>query len=183
MDDNNVYSFGSHTIALVASLYATEGDVLEFGMGPVSTPLIHSLLHFTGRTIVSVEEDKGWVEASREYECKWHKVCHAGILLKKAEILAPQGWSVVFIDSGALAEDGDPERFYRDRRALARMFKDKAEIMVIHDTERPTFRCNVQWQAFEGEFKYCWICKTPRAWTTVLSNGIDVRDWLRRMIA
>lgn len=60
-----VYSenlYATHQPFLEAYVRATKGDVLEFGTGDGSTGLIRMLLEGTGRSLISIEDNKEWLE-------------------------------------------------------------------------------------------------------------------------
>ena len=63
---HNVYA--THQPFLEAYVRETKGDVLEFGTGDGSTGLIRMLLEGTGRSLISIEDNKDWLERmTKEY--------------------------------------------------------------------------------------------------------------------
>jgi len=115
-------SWGSHLVPLMACITATRGAVLEVGVGYWSTPLLHAYCAAAGRTLVSIDEDKAWVERFKEYHIGRHEVSHANYDQRLAELAARQ-WSVVFLD-------GSPGHRRADQ---AMLFRESANLIVIHD--------------------------------------------------
>jgi hypothetical protein len=56
----NVYA--THQPFLEAYVRATKGDVLEFGTGEGSTGLLRTLLKGSGRQLISIEDNKEWLD-------------------------------------------------------------------------------------------------------------------------
>ena len=108
------------------------GPTLEFGMGDFSTPLLTALL--PGVEFHSFENDPNWVE--RMEEKNYHKDPLHNIHLvdkwgEESEVLKPfddRHWSVIFIDHGSHYRWLEIERF-----------RDKCDIMVVHDANAHLF--------------------------------------------
>ena len=115
-------SWGSHLVPLMACVTATRGAVLEVGVGHWSTPLLHAYCAAAGRTLISIDEDRAWVERFKEYHIGRHTVEHAnyGDYLRK---MAEKQFSVVFLD-------GSPGHTRADQ---AMLFRESANLIVIHD--------------------------------------------------
>ena len=65
MEFDYIYSenvYATHQPFLEAYVRATSGDVLEFGTGDGSTGLLRMLLQGTGRQLISIEDNKEWLE-------------------------------------------------------------------------------------------------------------------------
>ncbi len=56
------HAYATHQPFLEAYVKATTGDILEFGTGFSSTPLLSRLLKGTDRRIFSIEDDKEWLK-------------------------------------------------------------------------------------------------------------------------
>ena len=115
-------SWGSHLVPLMACVTATRGAVLEVGVGYWSTPLLHAYCAAAGRTLISIDEDKSWIERFKEYHIGRHVVEHANY----GEYLctmAEKQFSVVFLD-------GSPGHTRADQ---AMLFRESANLIVIHD--------------------------------------------------
>lgn len=138
--------------------------IWEFGCGDYSTPLLHLMARERGAVLVSFETDEMWLRkyaslANLDYPTA-HRFEH---VLDWEEIGArPGGPNLLFIDCS-------PGEI---RVPLALAFKDRAQIIICHDTEAdiPPAAGNYGWAKLDGVFKHQWTCKLWRPWTTVYSN-------------
>ena len=115
-------SWGSHLVPLMACVCATRGAVLEVGVGDWSTPLLHAYCAAGGRKLVSIDEDRPWVEKFAKL-----RVCEHEIYAAKYDAVIPslsaQEWSVVFLDHSP---------GWR-RAADALLFLESADYVLSHD--------------------------------------------------
>lgn len=67
--------YATHQFVLERYIQETNGDIIEFGIGFGSTPLIVDLIKNTGRILYSVESDIKWLDKiKKEYpETPYHK--------------------------------------------------------------------------------------------------------------
>ena len=154
--------YGTHIHPLTVAVLATKGAVLEMGCGDFSTPLLHALCK--ERKLVSTDTDKEWLDKFRHFQSYWHVLEYVNVYEGGSETnwnrYSEQRWSVVFIDHRP-----------GERRALdVYKMRDKAEIVVCHDTQQPSYGYE---HAFK-HFKYRYDYKTYDVWTTLVSNTIDV---------
>ena len=109
-------------VPLMACVCATRGAVLEVGAGNWSTPVLHAYCIAAGRKLVSVDEDKGWIE--RYYPMR---VCEHSVEAVKYDAFLPEAakeqWSVVFLDQSP----------GHRRAADAMLFRDSATYILVHD--------------------------------------------------
>lgn len=115
-------SWGSHLVPLMACVCATRGPVLEVGVGNWSTPVLHAYCNAAGRRLVSVDEDKLWIQQYLPMRVCQHSVASVRYddYLHRA---SGEEWSVVFLDHSP------GER----RAADALLFRDTAEYILVHD--------------------------------------------------
>lgn len=130
--------------------------VVELGAGHGSTPLLKRFCTENGMEFFSYDNTREWADKlGSEYVEDWDQ---SGLWAKQ--------YSLCFIDMAP----GE----YRKKA----MVKINADIVVIHDSEpagwnesdyrvRPTFK----------RFRYMRDYKTKGAWTTALSNTINVTQW------
>lgn len=140
-----------------------KGDVVEFGGGPSSTPLLHWLCKEKGVKLISYENEPSYYEFEKQFQSKDHSVRFV------------EDWNKIEIKNkiGLLFIDHHP---YEQRSIDAIRFKDKANYVVLHDTEKPDkYGYNKVWQHFL--YKHTW--KKCKPWTSVLSNYKDVL-WLQK---
>lgn len=123
--DGNPYdtSYASYMSPLVACLAASDGPVLELGMGHWSSPFLHRYCLAAGRYLRSVDEDPAWIEPFKQYNLVSYHEVGFGIYDFVFEFYARQQWGVVFMDHSP------GER----RPADAVMFKSTAKFIIVHD--------------------------------------------------
>lgn len=146
------------------ALEETKGTVLEFGMGYGSTPILHTYCEERGRKLFSFEEKHAWLNKFSELKSDDH--IHTFITDWNTVDETHKSVDVAFIDHAP------GER----RKEDIVKFKDKAKILVIHDTELAAdygYQMRQHWE----KFKYVVEVKTEGAWATALSNHIDITKW------
>lgn len=155
---HNPKSWSTHMPMLIKTVLISKGDVLEIGGGVFSTPLLHWLCKLQGRRLVTYENDPTTYEFVRQFQSHIHSVRWID---NWDEMDFKKHWGVVFIDH-------HPE----PRRAVdAINFKDKADYIVMHDTEKPhKYGYDGVWE----HFKYVHHWKDCRPWTSVVSNYKDL---------
>lgn len=178
-DGHDVYKNGegamdlvaSHQRSLIAAVMRTKGPILELGCGWYSSPLLHEIAAATGRPLVTIDNNKDWLEQFRatdwpkEYglERDGHKLILVGWWGDAPFDLYPR-WGLCFVDQSQPAE-----REYAVRRLM-----DAVDVFVMHDTEEgPAYGYN----RVLPMFKYRWDDKCQRAYTSIVSNVIDVSKW------
>jgi len=159
-------NYASHLSALIKAVLATDGDVLELGMGFFSTPVLHHLCILGKRKLVSYDNIDKYVIWARYYgyEGKYHKI-HYVDNWDKAKIEKP--WDVVLVDHSP------NERRIIEIRRLAKY----AKYIVIHDAERKKDR-EYHYSEIYPLFKYKSIWEEDR--TAVLSNFVDLTDFKKK---
>lgn len=140
---------GTHLPYLMELIQKTSGTVIECGSGQYSTPYLHWAC-FPNRRLITYETDPAFYERFKVYETDWHKV-----------VLIPN-WKIVEKPCAVILIDNAPAE---DRPPLIEEFKDSADYLVVHDTER-----NPVTLPFTYEKTY----KDVKPWTTVLSNRMPL---------
>ena len=142
--------WNSYIPVLAQVISTTDGKIVEYGTGLVSTPLLHWLCYPKKRELVSFESDPYFFEIAKQYSYFWHEV----IKVDSYDTLDLPECEVAFVDS-----------FPHDRRGeIVERLKDKAKIIVVHDT----------FKDFEY-FKYRFDFYNEHSnSTSVLSNFVDV---------
>jgi hypothetical protein len=125
----------THQPVLHAAVLETTGDIIEFGMGHYSTPLLHELCGAMGRRLVSLDTDAAWVQSFSHLAAPWHRLAVVSSW-NESESAGPGGdmlrevygqrWGVVLVDQ-------HPETA---RLEVARRLKGQAELVVMHDANR-----------------------------------------------
>jgi hypothetical protein len=139
----------------------SSGPVLELGMGPASTPLLHQLCHDTGRKLVSYESDPYYFERHEKFRNDMHEI-------NKVENwddikVDDTNWGLIFVDH---APDGR-------RKVEVKRLADKTQFMVVHDTQ-PSARKHYHFETVFPAFKYQFDYTKVEPYTSVLSNFVDV---------
>lgn len=156
--------FGTHIAPLLTAVLNTTGDVFEMGSGDWSTPFLHALCAKEKRTLLTADTDKEWLSHFADLARPWHKLVH--VELEWAwDYVGDQKWGVVFVDH----KPGD-----RRIHDIVR-FKDKAQVIVVHDTENPGYGYEHVFKFFKYRYDY----KRYNVWTTLVSNHHGVSEWFR----
>jgi hypothetical protein len=158
MLDGMAYGLGrTHEPALAAAIaVARPGPVLELGAGYYSTPLLHALCVATGRELLTVDTDRGWIDRLMSLSSPNHRLVALARWDELAELTHSKLWSVIFVDHAPA------ERRVVDIEQLA----DKTDLMVVHDSEHSIYNYEPTFALFKNRFDY----KRMMPWTTILSN-------------
>ena len=156
----------SHRGILLLALEATKDSphpILELGMGDGSTPQLHAYASGEGRALVSLENDPVQYARFRHLGVGRHEAMLVD--WARADILDKR-WSVVLVDHAP------PER----RRIEIARLRDRAEILVVHDTEPSAegYGLHRIWPLFRYRVDF----NPEGVGTSALSNTVDVeRLW------
>lgn len=149
----DIENWDNHRILLYFALTLTKGKVIEYGSGKGSTPYLRQYCIDNMRLFETYDFNKEWAaQMNSFYVSDWDSIC-------------PNG-SVILIDHSP------GERRTIDIPRLA----DNFEILVIHDSEPAADGYDVR-KHFK-DFNYVVELKTTGAWTTALSNTIDITKWI-----
>lgn len=153
---------GSHLPVLIKALQHTRGAVLEMGIGYSSTPLLHWMCTANKQNLMSLETDLDWLSQFKEYENDYHILAH----VKDWQIVGfnMNEWGLVLID----------HRPAKERANSAIRLKDKAKIILLHDSEPEIDRFYRYGRAYK-HFKFVYQYTKVKPHTAILSNFIDVR--------
>ena len=153
--------WSSHLPLLIEAFNATEGDVLELGIGIFSTPLLHWLCFDSKRKLFSYESEPKYFTMLRSY---FSTPTHQAYLVEdwdKTEIERP--WGMAFIDHVD----------YRRETEIRRLAK-WAKIIVVHDTD-PKYNKFYMDESFTSLFKYRYDYVKASPNTSAFSNFIDLK--------
>lgn len=145
----------THMGVLLKVLLISDGDVVELGAGPASTPLLHWVCKDMNRRLITYENNPEFYNFARLYRSKLHRI----ILVKNwdEDLDTKTHRGVVFIDHDpAIRRGTDVIRF-----------KDSADFIVMHDTEEEKKN---GYEKIWSSFKYSYTWKECRPWTSVVSN-------------
>ncbi len=174
-----VNNWGSHVGLLYYALQATEGTVVELGMGLISTPFLHVMCCLQGinRKVVSFECMHTWFNHFHMYMNDYHEIYHDvhDRTVNKYERYPWKNVGVVLIDGGPPTSKEYFSQGYTNRVKALKFFKDIATIIILHDTNDPRMFAAPGFKDVVYSFKFCATDKTDKSgWTTALSNTFDV---------
>ena len=152
-------NYSTHNAMLMKTLLISKGLVIECGGGIFSTPILHWMCKMLDRELITYEEDPAYYVFERQFQSRQHRI---RFVKNWNEIKMQKHAGMVFIDHHP------PER----RMIETMRFKDVADYIVIHDTERIDEKYNLP-EVFE-QFKYRYDWKACKPWTSVVSNFKDL---------
>jgi hypothetical protein len=162
-------NYGTHMVPLINAIMNTTGDVFEMGCGDYSTPLLHYILTKQKRKLLSADTDLKWLNLFKYLKNDYHEFEYVKVYdddwslnpkPEKWNNIGNKNWSVVFID----------HRPGKRRKIDIERFKNTAKIIVIHDTETKSYG----YEPIISQFKYQYVYKIYKTYTTLVSNFIDV---------
>lgn len=158
----NACHYSSHMPLLMKALTLTSGDVLEFGTGHYSTPLLHWLCE-GNRKLLSVENDMRFYDNAMTFKSEWHDIW---FVKDWDDERLDRKWGVVFIDHAPAIR----------RVSEVKRFAELARVVVLHDTDWRQAKHYPGMQDAYAMYKYVRHDhkgnKIPG--TTLLSNYIEV---------
>lgn len=162
-------AWGTHQPVLYEAIKRTHGDILELGSGFNSTEMISALIKGTDRKALTVDHDAAWLSKFVNLETENHKF---RILGSYDDIRKIEGtWSVVFVDEGQ----------WESRVESLVYFKDKATVLVLHDSDYIFNQLQFKPANHFAYYKeYMPLEPHPHHTgppTTVFSNVLDVSTW------
>lgn len=151
--------YTTHMTMLIKVLLISKGDVVECGGGIFSTPLLHWLCKMQNRKLITYETEPSYYKFEKKFQNPGHKVI---FVENWDDIDTKTHRGVVFIDHHP-----------SERRMVETLrFKDTADFIIIHDTERQSREYNKE-EVFD-QFKYRYDWKDCKPWTSVFSNTKDL---------
>ena len=164
----------THLVPLITALTATNGAVIEIGMGIFSTDILRTLCEYRPkRPLTSIETNEEWYKQYKEHPGAYL----VGSLEETLDIVrnANRRWAVALIDGGS--KEGVDEA-YEERKKIAYALRPITEVLVIHDTEDRRMSEDEEWKMFVHSFRFRWIMDSVIPHTMTLSDIIDVRGFL-----
>lgn len=165
-------NYGTHMAPLITAVMNTKGPVFEMGCGDFSTPLLHAICKSQNKYLLSTDTSKNWLDLFLDLKSGLHEFIYVPVY-EDDENLNPNPdiwdkignnksiWGVVFID----------HRPGERRKIDIKRFANKADIIVVHDTENPDYG----YESVFKDFKYRYDYKRYCPFTTLVSNKINVK--------
>lgn len=158
-----VSNWDNHRDMLFQALEATTGTIIELGMGNGSTQQLHDYCKDKNRQLFSYEYDFEWFKKFKNLKSDIH------------DLIWIENWDAVnehHFQCDVLFVDHSPgER----RKTDIALFANKAKIIIAHDTEPSAdhgYQMSTCWPLFKYKIDYV----SNGAWTTAVSNYIDVNE-------
>ncbi len=147
--------WATHLPALVAAATATDGPILECGVGIWSTPILHALCAPSRRPLLSIESNPEWIARFLPFANDWHRV--EEVASWDALPLDRIPWAAVaFVDHG-----------HAPRGPVVAALREHAGIVVMHDSECSYCGYTEPLRAFDWVYTHTF---SP-AWTTIAGMG------------
>lgn len=156
----------SHLPILIKVLQKSEGPVLEMGMGPFSTPVLHWMCIEMKRPLVSYDNDPEYFDSNFAFVGKSHEI----FLIDKWDNanIENKHWGVAFLDHA-------PD--YR-RKEDAKRLVNNVDFLILHDSEATKDKY-FGYSEIYPLFKYRYNYRRGSPFTVVLSNLKDVEKILK----
>jgi hypothetical protein len=160
MDDKTI-GLSSHIPLLSRIIDVSEGDIMEIGTSDFSTLFLHWMASVFKRNVYSYENDPVRYMKTLKSNSKYHKVFFVHDWDEIPE-KSPTGklWGVILVDHSPA------ER----RIEEIKKFADKADYVVIHDTE-PDRENEYHYSGIWPFYKYIYHFNKISPWTSVVSNS------------
>lgn len=163
---SNLSHWNSYLPLLYHALEATDGDVIELGMGDGSTLKLHEYCKVKGRKLYSYESNLEWYRKFEEFRTNEHSIQYIG-----------GNWQPMIENHrqqvGVLFSDEAPGEM---RKYNISMFCNIAQVVVAHDTELGSDH-GYKFSLVEPLFKYKKRYEFEGADACAFSNFINVTKW------
>ena len=132
-------SFGSHVIPLLASLWATDGAILELGSGWYSTPMVHRISTLQNRQVLTSDGNYEWLKKFIFFASDKHDLFLVdasktqGKISEKVHVMSSWGsigdqqqrWGCIFVDHAPAMQ----------RIVELQRLRGNSDLLVMHDTQ------------------------------------------------
>lgn len=151
----------THLQPLIAAVLKAKGNVVEFGCGDYSTPVLHELVRTYGGKLVSIDNNCEWANKFIDLNTDWHKIL---FVENWDDLIIP-----IFDRIGVLFIDHAPEL----RRIVdIELHRSKSDYIVFHDADDPAYN----WQALRP-FKYQYVHNRYARTTAIVSDFYPCEFW------
>ena len=157
----------SHMPLLTKVMTVSDGPVLELGMGPFSTPLLHWLCEDRDRELVSYDTTSAFFKENLAFQTELHQIKMLPSETREAwadiKDIESRHWGVVFIDQHPADS----------RAGTAGRAAHFADYVIIHDSDSK-LSGHYHYEEIYPLFKYKYVYRKAKPHTTVLSNFKDL---------
>lgn len=165
---SNLSNWNSYLPMLWKAVEATpDEDIVELGIGDGSTRKLHEYCNNKLRRLYSYESNLEWYRKFEKYRSTNHQIEYVGT---NWEVFQERHREPI----GVLFSDEAPGHM---RKYNISMYATLATVIVVHDADESTDHgYRLSW--VKPLFKYHALHEYPGASTLVLSNFIDVTNWV-----
>ena len=156
--------WGSHQPVLIHALNTiVVGNVLEFGMGYNSTPIMHLICEKQNRKLLSMDSSEEWFNKFIQYKNDNHEmfVFTTDKILNKEYDFFNKKYSIVFVDAA-------PAWI---RQKFIQLIKENTDYIIVHDTED-----KINYFYDFSSFKHVFCFNKVSVFTSILSNLDDIDE-------
>ena len=152
--------YTTHMMVLVKVVQISEGPIIELGGGLFSTPLLYWLCAEARRPLVTYEDNKDFSRFLTSFVSRSHTI---HMIDDWDEINLGNHWGMAFVDHDPV---NDPTNITKRRQYDILRLKDKADYIVIHDSNDKGYGDGIFWNNFK--YVHHWTWATPNV--TVVSD-------------
>jgi hypothetical protein len=134
------FTYGSHVIPLLASLWVSDGAILELGSGWYSTPVAHRISDVQNRTVLTADSTHAWLKYFLFFASRKHSLYFVN--KQKTPVNNDDGILQVVNSWGAIGQQKAHWGFiFVDHAPAGQRIKElqrlrkQADLFLIHDTE------------------------------------------------
>ena len=153
--------YTTHMKVIVKMVEASEGPIIELGGGLFSTPLLHWLCAEERRTLITYDDNRDFDRFLRSFVSRSHTI-HLIDNWDDIDINAYH-WGLAFVDHSPV---NDPINTTSRRQYDMLRLKDKADYIVVHDSNEKEYGDGSFWNNFK--YVHHWTWATPNV--TIVSN-------------
>jgi hypothetical protein len=157
--------WSSYLPLLWQALEATQGEVIELGMGEGSTPKLHTYCRRNARHLYSYESNIDWYRKLEHLRRDNHTIAYTQDWL---EPIRDHRYTI-----GVVFSDEAPGHI---RKYNIAMFAQNAQIIVAHDTESKSDH-GYLYSLVDPLFKFKKTIEFEGVGATAFSNFVDVSRW------
>jgi hypothetical protein len=131
---------GSHAIPLLASLWVSDGPILELGCGWYSTPVVHRISAVQDRKVLTADSVYAWLSYFLFFASDKHELCLVNdndtpVKNVNDNVHVVRSWDAIGREQpnwGVVIVDHQPA----DQRAVDLLrLRDHVDLFLVHDTE------------------------------------------------
>jgi len=152
--------YTTHMMVLIRAVQMSTGPIVEIGGGLFSTPLLHWLCAEERRRLVTYEDNPDFAPFLKSFTSRSHTI---HLIEDWHQIDLKTHWGLAFVDHDPI---NDLKNITKRRQEMVLQLKDKADYIVIHDSNDKGYGNGEFWNNFK--YVYHWTWATPN--TSIVSD-------------